>query len=92
MIGITSVIDLEEQREAGSEYKRVAQMCVKEVFVTFLEEPLEDALRKMDQYHVGRLPVVQGEGADERNELIGIIGRSDIIREHFRRWAYLRGS
>ena len=91
MIGITSVIDLEKEREAGSEYKRVDLMCVKDVVVTYLDEPLEDALRKMDRYHVGRLPVVQGEGADGRKELIGIIGRSDIIREHFRRWAHLKG-
>lgn len=92
MIGITSVIDLEKEREAGSDYKRVAQMCVTDIYFTYLDEPLEDALRKMDRYHVGRLPVVQGESIDERKELIGIIGRSDIIREHFRRWAYLKGS
>jgi predicted transcriptional regulator len=90
MIGITTVIDLEKEREAGSEYKKVEQMCVKKVVVTYPDEALEDALRKMDTFHVGRLPVVKGSGEEERKELLGIIGRSDIVREHCRKWAYLR--
>ncbi len=92
MIGITTIIDLEQEREEGSEYKKVERMCVKKVVVTYPDEALEDALRKMDTYHVGRLPVVKGEGEDERKELLGIIGRSDIVREHCRKWAYLKGS
>ena len=67
-------------------------MCVTDVITTYPEEPLEDALRKMDTYHVGRLPVVRGESGAEAKELIGIIGRSDIIWEHFRKWAYIKGS
>jgi CIC family chloride channel protein len=92
MIGITTVIDLEKEREEGSEYKKVERMCVKKVVVTYPDEALEDALRKMDTFHMGRLPVVKGEGADERKELLGIIGRSDIIREHCRKWAYLKAA
>ncbi|MGC9443777.1 MAG: chloride channel protein [Candidatus Methanospirareceae archaeon] len=90
MIGITTVIDLEKEREEGSEYKKVERMCVKKVVVTYPDEALEDALRKMDTFHVGRLPVVKGADDEERKELLGIIGRSDIIREHFRKWAYLK--
>ena len=92
MIGITTVIDLEKEREEGSEYKKVERVCVKKVVVTYPDELLEDALRKMDTFHVGRLPVVKGAGEEERNELLGIIGRSDIIREHFRKWAYLKAA
>ncbi|MBC8520849.1 MAG: hypothetical protein H8D26_02495 [Methanomicrobia archaeon] len=52
----------------------------------------------MDTYSVGRLPVVKrggggGGGEEERvEELIGIISRADIIREHCHRWDLLRGS
>jgi len=92
MIGITTVIDLEKERADGSEYKKVERMCVNKVVVTYPDEALEDALRKMDTYHVGRLPVVKGESEDERKELLGIIGRADIIREHFRKWAYLKAA
>ncbi len=92
MIGITTVMDLEKEREEGSTYKKVGLLCVKEVIVTYPEEPLEEALRKMDKYHVGRLPVVLDEREGGKKELVGIIGRSDIIREHFRRWAYVKGS
>ena len=91
MTGITTVMDLEKEREAGSAYKKVELMCVKDVIITYPEEPLEDALHKMDTYHVGRLPVVNGGSEEGEKELIGIIGRSDIIREHCRKWDYLKG-
>jgi CIC family chloride channel protein len=90
MIGITTVVDLEREREEGSPYKKVKEMCVKDVIVTYEEEPLEEALRKMNRYHVGRLPVVKGGSEEEERELVGIIGQSDIIREHFRKWAYFK--
>lgn len=92
MVGITTVVELEREREEGSAYKKVKLMCVTDVITTYPEEPLEDALRKMDMYHVGRLPVVRAEREAGEKELIGIIGRSDIIREHFRKWAYIKGS
>jgi CIC family chloride channel protein len=91
LMGITTVMDLEKEREEGSEYKRVKQICVKNVIVTHPEDPLEDALHKMDTHHVGRLPVVRGGSEEGERELIGIIGRSDIVREHCRKWDYLKG-
>jgi CIC family chloride channel protein len=91
MIGITTVVDLEKEREEGSTFKQVKLMCVKKVIVTDTDEPLEDVLRKMDRYHVGRLPVVKGRSTEEEKELIGIIGRADIIREHCRKWSFIKG-
>lgn len=38
------------------------------------EEPLNEALAKLNQANVGRLPVV------ENNQLVGIISRTDIMR------------
>lgn len=91
MTGITSIMDLEKERDEGSAYNRVEQMCVKDVIVTHPEDFLEDVLHKMDTYHVGRLPVVRGGSEEGDGELMGIIGRSDVIREHCRKWDYLKG-
>ncbi len=91
MVGITSLMDLEKQREEGSVYRKVSLMCTKEVLVAYPDEFLEDALHKMDIYHVGRLPVVKGRSEEENKELVGIISRADIIREHCRRWSLIKG-
>ena len=91
MVGITSLMDLEKQREEGSGYRKVSLMCTKEVIVAYPDEFLEDALHKMDMYHVGRLPVVKGQSEEENKELVGIISRADIIREHCRRWSLIKG-
>ncbi len=91
LFGITTIMDLEEARESGSVYMRVAQMCTRDVIVAYPEEYLEDVLYKMDRYGIGRLPVVMAGDGDEGNKkLIGIISRSDIIREHCRRRSLLK--
>jgi len=91
LVGITTLMDLEKQREEGSVYRKVSLMCTKEVLVAYPDEFLEDALHKMDMYHVGRLPVVKGQSEEENKELVGIISRADIIREHCRRWSLIKG-
>ncbi len=91
MVGITSLMDLEKQRKEGSVYRKVSLMCTKEVIVAYPDEFLEEALHKMDIYHVGRLPVVKGQSEEENKELVGIISRADIIREHCRRWSLIKG-
>lgn len=91
LVGITTLMDLEKQREEGSVYRKVRLMCTKEVLVAYPDEFLEDALHKMDIYHMGRLPVVKGRSEEENKELVGIISRADIIREHCRRWSLIKG-
>ena len=92
MIGITSIIDLEKQREEGRDYRKIELICTKEVMVAYPDEFLEDVLQKMDTYNVGRLPVVKGGDEEGEKELVGIISRSDIIKEHCRRQSFLKGS
>ena len=91
MLGITTIMDLEKQREEGADYRRIRLMCTKEVIAAYPDEFLEDVLHKMDTYNIGRLPVVKGGGEEGEKELVGIISRSDIIREHCRRWSLIRG-
>ncbi|MFZ2071991.1 MAG: chloride channel protein [Halobacteriota archaeon] len=90
LVGITTIMMLEEERAQGAVYKRIDQMCTKEVIVAYPDEFLEDVLQKMNKYNIGRLPVVRGQGEEEGEELVGIISRSDIIREHCRRQSLLR--
>ena len=91
MVGITTIMDLEKEREKGADYRKIRLMCTKEVIVTYPDEFLEDVLHKMDTYSVGRLPVVKS-GEEGEKELIGIISRADIIREHCHRWDLLKDS
>jgi CIC family chloride channel protein len=90
MMGITNIVDLEKQWEEGAVYKKVKDVCLKDVIVAYPYEFLEDAMHKMDTYNVGRLPVVKGGSEEGEKELIGIIGRSDIIKEHCRRWSFVK--
>jgi len=95
MVGITTIMALEKQREEGADYRKIGLICVKEqdVIVAYPDEFLEDVLRKMDTYNVGRLPVLKKEREEGKvsEELVGIISRSDIIREHCRRWSRIKG-
>lgn len=93
IVGITTIMDLEEEREKGADYRKIRLICTKEVIVAYPDEFLEDVLHKMDRYNIGRLPVVKrgGEEGEREKELMGIISRSDIIREHCRRWDLLKG-
>jgi len=90
MVGITTIVDLEKQREIGADYRRIRLICTKDVIVAYPEEFLEDVLHKMDTYNIGRLPVVKGGSEEGEKELLGIISRSDIIREHCRRWSRIK--
>jgi CIC family chloride channel protein len=91
MVGITTIMDLEKKREEGADYRKIGLMCTKDVIVTYPYEFLEDVLHKMDTYNIGRLPVVTGGSEEGEKELIGIISRSDIIREHCRRQSLIKG-
>ena len=91
MLGITTIMALEKQREEGADYRKIRLMCTKDVIVAYPDEFLEDALHKMDTYSVGRLPVVKEESEEGKKQLVGIISRSDIIREHCRRWSRIKG-
>ncbi len=55
---------------------RVEQVMTKDVITITPDNTLEDALRLLEKYKIGRLPVV------EDSKLVGIITRSDIIRAH----------
>ncbi len=91
LVGITGIMDLEGEREKGADYRRIKLTCTKNVIVAYPDEPLEDVLYKMDTYNIGRLPVVKGGSEEGEKEPVGIISRSDIIREHCHRRSLIKG-
>jgi len=54
----------------------VLEWCHRDVITAFPDEPLSDAMAKMVQHDIGRLPVVSRE--DDRR-IVGYIGRGSIL-------------
>ncbi len=80
--GIVSIQDLEKAMQEGNlENRKVADIATRSVIVTYPDEPVWTALRKMGTRDVGRLPVV-----DRHNprRIVGIIARNDIIHSYQR--------
>jgi len=71
--GIITFNDISQAKQ-GDEKKTITEYMTRNLVVTSPGEPLIDAMAKLNQKGVGRLPVV------ENGKLIGIISRTDIIR------------
>ena len=81
LVGIITFQDVESVPMELRAEKKVEDVMTKNVVVTHPEETLEDALIKLVEKDIGRLPVV--ERGDER-KLVGLITRSDIMKAHAR--------
>jgi CBS domain-containing protein len=73
LLGIITFNDISRAKK-GYDNKPVREFMARDLVVTNPEEPLNDALAKLSQADVGRLPVV------ENDQLVGIISRTDIMR------------
>jgi Zn-dependent protease/CBS domain-containing protein len=73
LLGIITFNDISRAKK-GDDNKPVTEFMTRDLVVTRPEEPLNDALGKLSQVNVGRLPVV------ENGQLVGIISRTDIMR------------
>jgi Zn-dependent protease/CBS domain-containing protein len=73
LLGIITFNDISRAKK-GDDNKPVTEFMTRDLVVTSPEEPLNDALAKLSQANVGRLPVV------ENDQLVGIISRTDIMR------------
>ena len=58
----------------ASHARRVGEVMTREVVTIAADAPLDEAVRKMEQHHVKRLPVVGSGG------LVGILSRADLLR------------
>jgi len=73
IVGIVTFDDLSHLKKEDLETSIKKFMTTELIFASPLE-PVTSALEKLNQHHIGRLPV------KENNRLVGIISRSDIMR------------
>ena len=78
LVGIITLEDVLRVPEERRNYVKVEEVMTRDVITISPDSSLEDALRLLEKYKIGRLPVV------EDSKLVGIITRSDIIRAHAR--------
>lgn len=62
------------QDYAAAHARRVAEVMTTDVVTVLPEEPLENAVRLMEQRRIKRLPVI------EDGRLVGIVSRADLVR------------
>ena len=81
LVGIVTFKDAERVPVEDREVVLVEQVMtpVTSLIVTYPDESLEDALRKLVLNDIGRLPVVD---RDDQSKILGIVTKSDIIRLH----------
>ncbi len=79
LVGIVTFEDIEKVPFEKRNKTKVSDVMSRQLIVTYPDESLEDALLKLANYNIGRLPVVNRKN---EAELIGLITRSAIIRAH----------
>ncbi|WP_290598183.1 MULTISPECIES: chloride channel protein [unclassified Archaeoglobus] len=86
LVGVVTFEDVERVPIEEREAKRVRDIMTRDLIVTYPDETLEDALIKLVEKGVGRLPVVDRQ---DEGKLLGMITRSDIMKAHAREVARL---
>jgi CIC family chloride channel protein len=80
LVGILTVQDIERvQTNGGVVNQTVGEVCTHELLVTYPDETIGEALRRMSARDVGRLPVV---ARDNPRQLIGVLRRTDLVRAY----------
>jgi chloride channel protein, CIC family len=79
LFGIFTTQDLDKAQTEGGSIQTVAQACTRELTVTYPNETIGEALRRMSHKDLGRLPVVRRENP---RQLVGILRRADVIRAY----------
>jgi CIC family chloride channel protein len=81
LVGVVTFKDAERVPVRNREEVLVEQVMAPatSLIVTYPDESLEDALRKLVLNDIGRLPVVD---PDDQSKILGIVTKSDIIRLH----------
>lgn len=81
---LVGIITLEDIRKTDFENRMsipVANVCSRELVVSYPSESLEDVLQKLGDDEIGRLPVVD---QNDPGKLIGLITRTDVIKSYNR--------
>ncbi len=81
LCGIITNNELEQAMNNGLHNQRVDSLTNRQLIVVTEDEPLSVAVRKMDEFQIGRLPVVD---PDDNKKLLGLLSRTDIITAYGR--------
>ena len=76
LIGMVTFEDLMGVPKERRDKVIVKEIAKKNLILTYPDESVLDALRKMEQYDIGRLPVVDPEN---HKFILGVITRSDVL-------------
>jgi CIC family chloride channel protein len=79
LVGIFTLHDLDAIQPDNWPKLRVGEACTRRLLVTYPDETIGSALRRMGQHDVGRLPVVE---RDNPRKLVGLLRRADLLRAY----------
>ena len=79
LVGIFTLQDLDRIDPARWITITVGETCTRDLVVTYPDETIGAALRKMGARDIGRIPVVSRENP---RQLLGILRRSDLVRSY----------
>jgi CIC family chloride channel protein len=79
LIGIFTLQDLDRIDPTRWSTLTVGETCTRDLVVTYPDETIGAALRKMGTRDIGRIPVVSRENP---RQLLGILRRSDLVRSY----------
>ncbi len=79
LIGMLTLEDIQKNAGKDNQSTFVGDICTRQLLVTFPDETLGTALRRMGIRDIGQLPVVHREGS---RQLLGLLTRADIVRAY----------
>lgn len=74
IVGIVALEDINKASEVDREAMQVKDIMTREVITLSPDQPLTEALQKMAQKNIGRIPIVTD------GKVVGIVTRSDLLR------------
>jgi len=77
LVGIITLSDIKKVKPENRDKTRVGEVASKNLTVAYPEDTVLEALEKMVEKNVGRLPVVK---RNTPTELVGIITKKDVIQ------------
>ena len=79
LVGILTLQDLDKIPADNWPSTTIGEACTRDLQVTYREESIGTALRRMGRQDVGRLPVVS---RDNPRHLLGLLRRADLVRAY----------
>ncbi len=79
LCGILTLEEVETAHARGLPARTVGDICTRQLVVTYPDETLDVALRRMSERDVGRMPVVDRRAP---RRLVGLLRRVDVIRAY----------